>query len=161
MDMPQPVVRENVVGRRIVAALIDVLILAVVFIIMSALFGDTETGRRETASGERTGVWVSLTGWPFVLYALIVLGYYLVLEATLRQTAGKLVMGLEVVSADGAPLTAGRVFLRTILRLVDGLPFLYLVGLITIAASKDQQRIGDMAAKTLVVRKALATSGAA
>jgi uncharacterized RDD family membrane protein YckC len=41
---------------------------------------------------------------------------------------------------------------RNLLRVVDGLPFLYLVGIITIAASKRDQRVGDMAAGTIVVR---------
>lgn len=152
MDAPQSVAQENITGRRVVAALIDVLILTVVFVVMSIAFGDTETGRRETGNGETTGVWVNLTGWPLALYAGIVLAYYLVLETVLRQTVGKLVMGLEVVSLAGTPLTLGQVALRTILRLIDGLPFLYLVGIIAIAASKEHQRIGDMAAKTNVVK---------
>ncbi|MBI5288423.1 MAG: RDD family protein [Chloroflexi bacterium] len=152
MDAPQAVAQENITGRRVVAALIDVLILTVVFVVMSIAFGDTETGRRETGNGETTGVWVNLTGWPLVLYLVIVLAYYTILEATLHQTVGKIAMGLEVVSLAGKPLTIGQVALRTILRVVDGLPFLYLVGIISIAASKEHQRIGDMAAKTNVVR---------
>jgi uncharacterized RDD family membrane protein YckC len=37
-----------------------------------------------------------------------------------------------------------------VLRIIDGLPVLYLVGIITIAASKNHQRVGDMAAATTV-----------
>ena len=66
-------------------------------------------------------------------------------------TPGKLVMSLRVASADDTPLTPGRVALRNILRVVDGLPVLYLVGLITVAASKRNQRVGDIAARSLVV----------
>jgi uncharacterized RDD family membrane protein YckC len=49
-------------------------------------------------------------------------------------------------------LTLGKVAIRTVLRIVDGLPFLYLLGLIVVAVSKQNQRIGDMAAGTLVVK---------
>ncbi len=154
MDAPPTATQENITGRRIVAALIDVAILAVVFVVMSVAFGQAETGTRETGNGETTGFWINLTGWPLALYVVIVLAYYTILEVTLRQTVGKLVMGLEVVSLAGKPLTFGQVAVRTLLRLIDGLPFLYLAGIIAIAASKQHQRLGDMAANTNVMRKA-------
>jgi uncharacterized RDD family membrane protein YckC len=53
---------------------------------------------------------------------------------------------------DGQPLTRQKVAIRTVLRLVDGLPFLYLVGFIAMVASKQKQRLGDMAAGTIVVK---------
>jgi uncharacterized RDD family membrane protein YckC len=56
------------------------------------------------------------------------------------------------VKADGSVFDWSGALIRNVLRLVDGLPFLYLVGIITIAASKKKQRLGDMAAGTLVVR---------
>jgi uncharacterized RDD family membrane protein YckC len=42
--------------------------------------------------------------------------------------------------------------LRNVLRIVDFLPVLYLVGLVTVAVSQRNQRLGDLAAGTLVVR---------
>jgi uncharacterized RDD family membrane protein YckC len=44
------------------------------------------------------------------------------------------------------------VAVRTILRIVDSLPAFYLLGFIVVVASKEKQRIGDMAAGTVVVR---------
>jgi uncharacterized RDD family membrane protein YckC len=149
---------ENVTGKRIVAALIDIVILGVVFVIFAALFGDTETSKNGSDDG--AGFQLNLTGLPFVLYLGVVLVYYIGTEAMRSATPGKLALGLRIASADDTPLSIGRVVVRNVLRIVDGLPFLYLVGIITIAASKRDQRIGDMAAQTIVVPARGATSGA-
>jgi uncharacterized RDD family membrane protein YckC len=135
--------RGNITGSRIVAAFIDIILLGVVFAVLAALFGDTNSGDE--------GFSVNLSGAPGIVYFLIVLAYYLGLETMYGQTLGKKVMGLRVVAIDG-PLTLGKVAIRTVLRIVDGLPFLYLLGLIVVAVSKQNQRIGDMAAGTLVVK---------
>jgi len=126
----------DVTGKRIVAALIDIVLLAVVFLIMAALFGESEA---ETEDG----------GANFSVN-LIVFGYYLVMESLTGQTVGKKLMGLRVAAVDGS-LTWGKVALRTIIRIVDGLPVFYLVGFIAMMVSKNRQRLGDMAAGTVVV----------
>ena len=133
----------DVVGKRIVAALIDIVILGIVFIVMAIAFGSSE------AEGGNANV--SLTGGSFVLFLLIDLAYYIGFEVVMMATPGKLAMSLRIASADETPLTPGRIALRNILRIVDGLPVLYLVGLVTVAASKRNQRIGDMAARSVVV----------
>ena len=135
---------ENVVGQRIIAGLIDVAILFVVFIVKALVFGDTE--------GDGSGGTVTLDGAPFLLYLAIVIAYYAAFELMTRRTPGKMVMGLRVESADAEELSAGRIVLRNLLRLIDGLPFLYIVGLISIAATKRDQRVGDIAGRTIVVR---------
>jgi uncharacterized RDD family membrane protein YckC len=141
---PTPPAAGDVTGIRIVAALIDIVLLFVVFIIMAALFGDTDSKGDSSFS-------VNLSGLPALVYFVIVIGYYVVLESSGGQTLGKKIMGLKVVALDGT-LTKTKVVVRTLLRIVDGLPFLYLVGIIAIVASKQKQRIGDMAAGTVVVR---------
>jgi uncharacterized RDD family membrane protein YckC len=138
---------EDVLGSRIVAALIDVVIMAILGIAMSALFGDI--GRHH--NGSREGVSINLSGVPFLIYLLLVFLYYAVLEAWRGQTLGKMVMKLRVVAIEGE-LTPGKVAVRTLLRVVDGLPFLYLVGFILLLVTKPRQRIGDLAARTLVMR---------
>jgi uncharacterized RDD family membrane protein YckC len=130
-----PAARENILGIRIVAGIIDAIVLAVIFFLVSVLFGESDA---------------SLSGLAFILYVIVSFGYYFFLENARGQTLGKMVMKIKVVSTEG-PLTPGKVAVRTILRIVDGL-FLYLVGVVVIALSKDQQRIGDMAAGTTVVR---------
>ena len=140
--VPTPEVTENLTGKRVVAGAIDVIVLAVLFFVMSAMFGDTES--------EGSSFSVNLSGGPALIYFLLVLAYYLVPEGISGQTLGKRIMGLRVVALD-ASLSWGKVAIRNILRIVDGLPIFYLVGIIAIAVSKKHQRIGDMAAQTIVV----------
>lgn len=144
----------NVTGKRIAAALIDVAILAIIFGVMAWLFGDHETVRTTTTgpgvNRHNTTAQFNLTGLASLVYLGIVIVYYFGFEAALRATPGKLALGLRVVSMNAEPLSLGRIALRNLLRIIDGLPFLYLVGLIVIAASKHHQRVGDMAASTTV-----------
>jgi uncharacterized RDD family membrane protein YckC len=135
---------EKVTGRRVAAGLIDLVILVALFWVFGKLFG--------TAESSDGTVSVNLSGLGALAYAIVSLAYFVVLESRTGQTLGKKAMGIRVVSEEtGAPPSTGRAVGRTLLRVIDGL-FLYLVGLITIAVSKKDQRIGDMAANTLVVR---------
>ena len=133
----------EVIGRRIGAALIDVLLMVALFLLLAFTIGDTET-----SDGEFT---VELTGGPFVLYLLLNFGYYIVMEATSGQTLGKRLLGIRVLKDDGSPPGWGGSAVRNLLRVVDGL-CLYIVGLVTMIATKKKQRVGDLAASTVVVR---------
>lgn len=91
-----------------------------------------------------------------VLYFVISTGYTMVFELVWRgQTPGKRVVGLRVVDAGGMALTIGQVVLRNIVRTVDQLPFLYLVGGVSMMLTRRAQRLGDLAADTIVVRHRL------
>jgi len=132
------------VGRRIAAGVIDVLLLAGVLAVFTALFGESDT------SG--SSVSFRLTGLPFLLYALLALAYYFLLEVRGGRTLGKVALGLRVVRTDGTRASGGAIATRTLLRLVDGL-LVYLVGLVCVLATGERrQRIGDLAADTTVVR---------
>jgi uncharacterized RDD family membrane protein YckC len=136
---------ENVLGRRLVAALIDIAVLGVILVVFTELWGDSDTSDGSAQ--------FQLNGWPALLFAIVALAYYAMFETALRQTPGKIVMSLEVHTTDGAPARTGAIALRTILRVIDGLPAFYLVGLIAAAVTKRNQRIGDLVAGTVVVRK--------
>lgn len=69
------------------------------------------------------------------------------------RTPGKRWSSLRVVCEDGSPVTFRASALRNMLRLVDFLPALYLVGTVAIFATRHNQRLGDLAAGTLVVRE--------
>lgn len=134
---------ENLTGPRIVAGFIDVILVAILGVAMAAIFG-------EVGSTEDEDFTIELNGLPFLLYLALGFAYYFVMESAGGQTIGKRIMGLKVAALDGS-LTPGKVAIRTILRVVDGFA-LYLVGLIVVAISKQNQRIGDMAAGTIIVR---------
>jgi uncharacterized RDD family membrane protein YckC len=89
-----------------------------------------------------------------ILYFVISIGYGIALEWRWRgQTLGKRVMRLRVVDAHGLRLQFSQVVLRNLLRPVDMLPLVYLVGGIASFCSRNGQRLGDLAAGTIVARE--------
>jgi RDD family/Septum formation len=94
-----------------------------------------------------------LEGSGEALWVALALGYYLVLEATIGQTVGKLLVGVRVVRAGGGRPNVLEVATRTLVRVVDWLPALYLVGfLVMLATGARRQRLGDLAANTRIAR---------
>lgn len=68
------------------------------------------------------------------------------------QTPGKRWVGLRVVRTSGAPVGFVASSIRNLMRIVDGPLTSYIAGIVSIVLSKRNQRLGDMAADTLVVR---------
>jgi uncharacterized RDD family membrane protein YckC len=144
MTYPQSTLNVHVTGRRVVATLIDGIILGIVTGIVNALFG-TKT----TSSGfDFTRL---STGGSFLLFIVVML-YYVLMEHYLGRTVGKMVTGIRVVDeATGERPGFGSAIIRSLLRIIDGL-FAYLVGFVIVLSSQRRRRLGDMAANTLVVR---------
>jgi uncharacterized RDD family membrane protein YckC len=87
-----------------------------------------------------------------IAYFLISQGYGIATEWLWRgQTVGKRVMRLRVIDARGLRLSFPQVVLRNLLRFIDGLPLFYLVGGVASLLNTRAQRLGDLAADTLVV----------
>jgi uncharacterized RDD family membrane protein YckC len=130
---PAPVSGPKLDNRRVAAAIIDLLIVSAGAVAI-LVAGDSLSGERQ---GALTAV---ILGWA--LY------YFFALESGEGQTVGKKLMKIRVVRADGRPAGMREVAVRTILRVVDN----YLVGLIAMLATGERrQRIGDLAAGTIVV----------
>lgn len=120
-------------NRRVMAAIVDLLIVTAgaVVILVAA----------DSLSEDRRGALAAvILGWA--LY------YFFALESGEGQTLGKRLMRIRVMRADGRPAGMGEIAVRTILRVIDN----YLVGLIVMLATGERrQRIGDLAAGTMVV----------
>lgn len=94
-----------------------------------------------------------------VLYFLFYLGYAMALEWYWNgQTIGKRILGLRVMDVRGLRLRPSQIIIRNLLRAVDSLPALYLVGGVVCLVSRYAQRLGDLAANTIVVRSARAVA---
>ncbi len=93
------------------------------------------------------------TGLLLAGYFAIVWGYGIVCEGFLNgQTLGKRALGLRVLSEQGAPITVAQAVLRNVIGTVDGpASFLGLLGLSSMTVSRRFQRLGDLAAGTMVV----------
>lgn len=149
-------------GTRFVAWFVDNIIMTVVgvvlFIVLLCMGAISDTVLRDIAgpledSGPRApgrppevsmyliGLFVLISGvGSFVYYGLSEL-------FSRGQTIGKRMSGIRVVRLDGFALDPGGIFVRNIFRVLDHLPPLWIVPLL----SKQSQRLGDMAAGTVVV----------
>jgi uncharacterized RDD family membrane protein YckC len=97
-------------------------------------------------------------GWQRAAFAivffLIFFGYDVLFEVRSRgRTLGKRWTGLRVVRTGGQPITFVPSCVRNVMRLVDILPGMYAIGMLSIFVTKKNQRLGDLAAGTLVVRE--------
>ena len=88
-----------------------------------------------------------------VAFFVLNLGYSVFLEWKWRgQTVGKKLLGLRVVDVEGMRLQFDQIVTRNLLRVVDALPLLYLVGGLSCWLSRKSQRLGDLASNTIVIR---------
>lgn len=133
----------DVLTRRVMAALIDVGVILVLLLVIAGVFGDQNaTGVRDKIGGRG----------PAGLFLLLTFLYFFVSELAWTQTIGKRALKLRVARLDGTKPAAGPTLVRNLVRLVDWLPALYLVGFISaFATGSRRQRLGDLAAQTLVV----------
>lgn len=76
-------------------------------------------------------------------------------------TPGKRILGLQVLMANGLPITPAGCLIRNLLRAVDFMPFLYAFGIICMLLRRDGRRLGDLAAGTLVVHKGVSPAAGA
>jgi uncharacterized RDD family membrane protein YckC len=140
----------RVVARRAAQFALDVLLVQVVAVAVAAgvafavraLLGGGHVVLSVLVFG-LVWLWLSLFGWLLVT----------VLWPVLRggRSPAMSWLGLRVVTLEGrAPRPAAHI-LRCVLTIVDGVPF-GLVGLVTMANSARQQRVGDIVAGTLVIR---------
>ncbi|UKT63774.1 RDD family protein [Pedobacter mucosus] len=137
-------------GERIAARLIDLAGFTVLYILMIIL------GMVSAISKFMAGFYGVLIVF-FVIFAF----YDLVCELTMNgQTFGKKIMKIKVISLDGAQPTFGQYIFRWIFRIIDfGLPFGWgAVALISVAVTKNHQRLGDLLAKTTLIKTKPRTS---
>jgi uncharacterized RDD family membrane protein YckC len=145
------------VGSRCLAMVIDSLIQAaigLIVLIAGALLGLGlgSIVQRATGSASSAGLWV----FAFMILLLFSAwyGYFAVFEIVWRgQTPGKRALGLRVISVSGRPITPLQAILRNLLRIIDQLPALYAIGILSVLISARNQRLGDIAAGTVVVRE--------
>lgn len=91
-------------------------------------------------------------GVLLILAFIVMWGYYPLFELFAQgQSPGKRFFGLRVVNRDGTPVGWYGALIRNLLRVGDMLPFGYAIGSISMIASGRFQRLGDLAADTVVV----------
>jgi uncharacterized RDD family membrane protein YckC len=86
-----------------------------------------------------------------LLYFVIMFVYFTYFHGATGRTPGKMLLGLQVVSADGAPISFGTAFLRTVGYFISSLLFTFPLGFIWAAFDKRKQGWHDKIAGTVVI----------
>lgn len=85
-----------------------------------------------------------------LLWVVICLFVFSFLEGKWGVTPGKWALGIRVLGTDLRPCGFGRAFVRNLLKFIDGF-FNFMVGILLVALTENWQRVGDMAARTVVI----------
>lgn len=114
---------------------------------------------------------VALLAWMFTYYGLLAIskmfwavlvvcaflvftGYHIFFESTWNgQTPGKRALGIRTVRDGGAPIDVAAATVRNLVRSVDSMPGLYMIGVVSILFNRSNKRLGDYAAGTIVVKE--------
>jgi len=137
------------IGSRFIAIVVDYLIwtaLGVVFsLIAVVIFASL------SVFGKMSANWVF--GIVLIVVFLFHWGYFTLFEAFANgRTPGKRVAKIRVIHRSGRAISFVESLARNLVRFVDYLPSLYAVGIVAMFFSRQNQRLGDMVAGTLVVR---------
>lgn len=139
------------IGSRFVAVLIDHILQLAFYIVAAFVFAFLLSG----SLGDKLDM---LSKWFLAAFIALnfclIWGYFALFEAFWHgQTPGKHIMKLRVIKDSGRQITLFEALSRNLLRFVDYLPGLYLVGVITMLCNKRHQRLGDLTAGTLVIHE--------
>lgn len=126
---------EGTVMPRYVAAVLDKVLAFLLSVIVAKLIGEEQYALQ------------------VVVFVLMFFGYYLIFELLFARTPGKLLTGLMVVQFNGKRCTWRHALIRTGLRVLEVNPVLLgsLPAAVSIVATSNHQRIGDVIADTVVV----------
>jgi len=141
------------IGSRFLALTIDSLIqigVTIVLIIAGVVISMSYTelaGAADKFFSQTVGAIVTIVV-PFCLYW----GYFAFFEILWQgRTPGKRVAGIRVIHQTGRPMTAIECIGRNLMRALDIQPGIYAVGLICMMCNKQNRRVGDYVAGTIVV----------
>ena len=140
------------VGSRFLALAFDLLVQAsaIAILVVVGLVARWLVVPRFTGTSVGPWTFAILLAAVFLVYS----GYFAVFESIWSgQTPGKRLVGLRVIDVSGRPVSAYAAILRNVLRLVDQLPGFYAIAIASVLVTKRQQRLGDLAAGTVVVHE--------
>lgn len=135
MERPNPQLgtHTQTTGGRILALFADSMIIFVLAVVVGVVLGDF---------------------WAFFLVGAVgSIVYHTYLEGTYGQTIGKRAVNIVVVKENGDPCDMESAAIRNVARVIDSFMF-YLLGLLVILITDDNQRIGDLVGDTVVTRVA-------
>lgn len=142
-------------GSRFLAILTDSVLQGIAYAVLILFFVLVATSAPKTTGGA-----FSHTGEKWLVASLILFhflmfwGYFTLFETFWNgQTPGKKLLKIRVIQQSGRQITFFEAMTRNLLRIVDMFPGFYLVGVIAMLSNRQHQRLGDLAASTLVIHE--------
>jgi uncharacterized RDD family membrane protein YckC len=129
------------VGSRFIAGAADLVLQAVLVVIL---------GLVASAGGSGGVLGIVLIVGSFAIWFFYPVAFELLAAG---RTPGKRFTHLRVIRESGAPIDLAASAIRNLMRVLDGPPLLYLPSLISVALTTRNQRPGDLAAGTVVIRE--------
>lgn len=147
-------------GSRSIAALVDTLVQGIVLLalLVAGAFVAGFAGGFTRAISFRYSVGSTteavVLAVVVVVAFIVVWGYYIFFEMAWNgQTPGKRAANIRVLTTRGQPITLAQALIRNLVRIVDFLPGSYMLGSVVILLNRRSQRLGDLAAGTIVVKE--------
>jgi len=139
------------IGSRFLAGLLDSLLIVGLLLVPALIVLMFNLQTFFLGAGAAEEAWVWMIAILIVVVFLVYWGYFLLFELLMNgQTPGKRYMRIRVVQQEGAAVSFESIAIRNLLRAVDGLG-LYAVAGIVMFATQKMQRLGDLAAGTVVI----------
>ncbi|RXK86339.1 RDD family protein [Filimonas effusa] len=136
--------------QRLVAWLIDFAIVMAYFIVSMHFLAEYEASNGRQSAGD--GFWFNLSALQMILFTPCLV-YHLVCELLMNgQTPGKKMLKLRVISENGGRPALYQFLLRWLVRFIDFISSFGFGALISYAVTNKNQRLGDLAAGTLVIK---------
>ena len=143
-------------GSRFLALLVDsaiqfaaniVLVIVIVLVFSAGMKAGAMNHMSDTA-----GKW--FVAGIILFYFLLFWGYFSLFEAFRNgQTPGKRALKIRVIKGSGRQITFFEALARNLVRVVDSMPGMYLVGVVSILLTKENKRLGDLVADTIVIHE--------
>jgi uncharacterized RDD family membrane protein YckC len=148
--------------RRLLALFADTIVISLLDAIANGTFGITRvtSGVATTVGSGGYTSFATQTTVDWLWLALLWVSYYAVLEGLFGASVGKALAGLRVTDLEGRRIGWQAAVVRNLARLLDVLPFTYLLGGVLTLATRRHQRLGDLLAGSVVVPVAAVTSPA-
>lgn len=141
-EYEQPVLStQQASNLRIGAFFLDWLLLFITSIFYIRYFGEKTSSHTWHVGGIKA--WLLFLAWG---------GYFTILEGSFGATLGKMVVGVRVVTLDGEKISYGQAIVRRIGDFLDIYCTCGLLGIILIKSSRNNQRLADRWARTIVVK---------
>ncbi len=148
--------------RRLLALFADTVVISILDAIVNATFGVTRvtSGVANTVGSGGYTSFTTQTTVDWLWLALLWVTYYAIMEGLFGASVGKALAGLRVTDLEGRRIGWQATVVRNLARLLDVLPFTYVLGGVLTLATRRHQRLGDLLAGTVVVPAAAVTSPA-